>query len=290
MTIDLMASQSRGDHDTGGRPGAGRRRRSIRWPFTRTLIQAAIVACFLAGWQYLPEVPGVKDSVKWLNPFFISSPSGALKTVWQLGRGQVQAVSLWSDLGTTVGSAVLGAVLGLILGALVGLVLSNSRALSEVGRPFIVLMNTVPLVAVIPIIVIIVGPTIAASVAAVTVAVFFLAFHSAYEGGLSIQQSMIDNAVLLGASKFAVMRTIRLPQVAIWTFAIVPNAISAGLLGSVFTELLTGIPGMGTLVQSAIVNLDSKLMFAVVLILAVVGLLLYWLTRKLRSMVIRWDR
>ncbi|QSE90651.1 ABC transporter permease subunit [Rhodococcus pseudokoreensis] len=244
---------------------------------------------FLLAWEFIPQIDGISGTAKWLDPFFISSPTAVAQTVWDLGAGNIPGASLWSYLYSTLFSTVVGATIGLVLGAAAGLVLSNSPKVNDVLQPFIVLLNSVPRVALIPIIVIVVGPSLGAAVISVAMTVFFLGFFNAYEGGLTIQQAMIDNAKLLGAGKTEVMRTIRLPMVAIWTFAVVPNAISFGLLSAVFTELLTGIPGIGTLLQNATVNVNADLMFAVVVILAVVGLVLYWLALKLRSAVIRWE-
>jgi NitT/TauT family transport system permease protein len=286
MTTQLESLPS-GSPTLGGRRPAGHR---VPWTAWRLSFQLGILAVVLVAWQYVPKIPGVTGKARFLDPFFISSPSRIARQVWDLIAGRVPGTSLWSYLATTLIGAVLGAVIGLVLGAMVGLLLSNSRRLSDVLRPFMVVLNSIPRVALIPIIVVIVGPSKEASIVSVALTVFFLGFFNAYEGGLTIQQAMLDNARLLGARNHQVMRTIRLPMVAIWTFAVVPNAISFGLLAAVFTELLTGIRGMGTLLQTATFNVDSDLMFAVVVILALVGLILYWLSLWLRAAVIRWER
>lgn len=72
------------------------------------------------------------------------------------------------------------------------------------------------------------------------------------------------------------------------TFAAVPNAIAFGVVAAVTTELLTGIPGMGTLVQEALQNADPTLTFAVLTILSVVGLVLCGLAVKLEQFATRW--
>src|SRR5262249_46238304 len=154
--------------------------------------------------------------------------------------------------------------------------------------PFIVVMNNIPRIALIPIFVLIAKPTMNAEILAIVAIVFFLAFFNAFEGGRSVSPSMLASASLLGAGPVGLMRTIRLPMVLTWTFAIVPNALSFGLLAAVATEVLAGLPGMGTLLQNAMANIDSALTFAVVVVLCVVGLIFYGAAQLLRRAVIRW--
>ena len=62
------------------------------------------------------------------------------------------------------------------------------------------------------------------------------------------------------------MRTIRFPVVLIWTFAIIPSALSFGLLMAVTTEVLAGLPGMGSLLETAMQNIDAAQTFAVIIV------------------------
>lgn len=136
-----------------------RRRIRVSWAVTRLVIQLACVAGFLLAWEYVPRIPGIAGDVKWLDPFFISAPSRVAESVWDLVAGNVPGASLWSYLYTTLFGTIVGATIGLVLGALAGLILSNSPKLSDVLRPFIVILNSVPRVALIPVIVILVGPS-----------------------------------------------------------------------------------------------------------------------------------
>ena len=265
-------------------------KKKSHWRWWRLLIQVAIGVSFLLAWQYLPEVDALADRYKFLNSFFISSPTEIADWVGKLTFGSgTNGITLWPYLRTTVWAALVGVTIGLSLGALAGLIFSNSKKLSEVIRPFIVLANSVPRVAIIPIFVVIAGPTARASILSVVAVVFFLGFFNALQGGSSIPQRMLDNAHLLGASQIGIMRTIRLPMVLSWTFAAVPNAISFGLVVAVTTELLAGVKGMGQLLQTSMVNANADLTFAVIVVLSVVGLIMYGAATLLRDFLLRWD-
>lgn len=269
-----------------------RGRSNKKWQVTRLALQVLITLGFLLAWEFLPKLTFLHDNIRFLDPFVISAPTRTAATVRDLmfnqSFGSRTAVNLWPYLFYTLQATLCGTAIGIVVGALTGLLFSQSRSLSEVMQPFIVMLNTVPRVALIPIFVIIAGPTIAAETLSVFAVVFFLAFFNSFEGGRSISPAMIDNARLLGASSVGVMATIRLPIVVKWTFAIVPNAISFGLVIAVTTELLAGLRGMGQLLLAATTSLDSDLTFAVIVVLAVVGLVLYALSKLLYRQVVRW--
>jgi NitT/TauT family transport system permease protein len=268
-----------------------RKSRGIPWPVSRLLLQVALVACVLLAWEYLPQISWLSSNIRFLDPFFISSPSSIAPALQTLvtGEGAQGGITMWPFLWFTVRGAVLGTVIGLALGAVVGLLFSNSPRLSDVITPFIIFTNTVPRVALIPIFVLVAGPTLDSEVLGVVAVVFFLTFFSAWQGGKTVSNAMIQNAELLGASPVAVMRTIRFPVVLIWTFATIPSALSFGLLMAVTFEVLAGLPGMGNLLQTSMQNVNSAQTFAVIVVLCAVGLIFYIAAQGIRRLLIRWE-
>lgn len=260
-----------------------------RWRTVRPLLQIGLALAFLLAWEFLPKVPLLAAHLRFLDPFFISSPTATWHSLVGLLTGDNDnRITIWPYMWVTVSSTLVGTLIGLLLGAVCGLVFSNNRRLSEVVQPFLIVANSIPRVALIPIFVVMLGPTMGASIVSVIAVVFFLAFFNAFQGGRSIKDSLVENAVLLGAGPFEVMRSIRLPMVATWTFAAVPNAISFGLVVTVTTELLAGIPGIGSLILTATANLQVDLTFAMIVLLSGVGLVLYWGSVFLQRRVIHW--
>jgi NitT/TauT family transport system permease protein len=256
----------------------------------RMFWQFVILAAFLAIWQFAPDWPWLVKHVSFFNRIFISSPVEVVKTLNELlFTGQNNIPLVWPYLRVTVEATVFGCVIGLTLGAFFGLLFSNSPALGSISRPFIVVANSIPRVALIPIFVLLFGATIKASTVNVAIVVFFIGFFNAYEGGITINQAVIDNAKLLGAKPIDVMWSVRRPMVIAWTFAAVPNAISFGLAVAVTTELLTGIQGIGTLLLTATSNIESSLTFALIVILCVVGLIMYWGATWSKSRILHWQ-
>jgi NitT/TauT family transport system permease protein len=250
------------------------------------LVQALLIAVILLLWQYASDIPFIGGKWVVLNPFFISSPSAVASELWtQLftADGQMPGY-LWA----TVGSTLIGLGIGLVTGALAGLLLSNSEALAQVIRPFLVAFNAVPRVALIPVIVIIVGPSFEASVVSCFIVIFFVVFFSAYEGGRTVPKHMLQNARLLGASRWEMMRTVRFPCVLAWTFASLPVAVTFGLITVVTTEILTGAGGMGHLIVTALATSEATLTFATIVALGVVGLVIVLIADAIKAKMLHW--
>lgn len=251
-------------------------------------IQVAILVVFLALWQWLPSIDFIRSHISFLDPYFISSPSETWSTLMSLMRGSNGYTSVWAPAMSTATSTLIGTAVGTVLGAVAGLFTSNYQALSEVLRPFILALNAVPRIALIPIIVIIFGPTQTATTFTAITIVFFVVFFNAYEGGRSVRPEMLENARILGAKPLTTMWQIRRPYTMAWTIASLPNAVSFGLVAVVTAELLTGTNGMGRLLLDSITTIQSSLTFAVVVILSVLGLFLVAVAELTRRRVLHW--
>jgi NitT/TauT family transport system permease protein len=255
------------------------------WTRAATL---GVVVLMLALWQFLPKIPGAAERVKFLDPFFISSPTQVAGTLNGLLFGADGTPTIWSYLGQTLWSTMWGVVLGVVTGALFGLFCSNSELLSRIASPLITVMNATPRIALVPIFVIIFGPSTLSSVAVAVLVVFFVVFYNAYSGGRSVPPQVLENAALLGASSRQIMRNVRLPYVWVWTFAALPNAISFGLIAVITAEVLTGVIGVGRLLVQSISTADASLTFAVVVLLAAVGVVLVETTTRATRRYLHW--
>lgn len=248
----------------------------------------AILVTFIASWEYLPKIDWLRDLSVVFDPYYVSSPSlvtGRLRDLLSGSNGQPE---LWPFFWQTMQGTILGIVIGTVSGAVAGLLLSNNELSRKLASPFLAVLNATPRIALIPVIVIIAGPTLTATVLTAVLVIFFLVFYNAFAGGSSVAQQTIQNARLMGATSGEIMRTIRLPHVVMWTFTSLPNAVSFGLVSVVTAELLTGKTGMGLMLQNSITFSDSTGTFAVVSVLAVVGVALVLLAEYAERRVLFW--
>lgn len=259
-----------------------------RWFWIVVFWRLVILALVLAAWQFLPEVQAIRNHVNWMNPFFVSSPTRVVNEMYDLATATDGAPSVWPDLWVTVKATLFGTGIGLVIGTFLGAFLSNNPRLASVVSLYVNLLNSMPRVALIPIIVIIVGTGSRASIVASSIVVTFLTFFNAFEGGRSVPLPILQNAQVLRARKWQVMVRVRFPHVLIWTFAAVPNAVAFGLVSVVTTQLLTGTEGMGGLMLAATANLNADLSFSVMIFLSIIGISLVTIADRIKRVVLHW--
>jgi NitT/TauT family transport system permease protein len=235
--------------------------------------QVVIVGTFLAAWQWVPSIPGITKVSSFLDPFFISSPDGVARQVWDLVIGH-GVDPVWYQLGITVGAAIVGTAVGVIIGGVGGLLCGGNAELYEVVRPLVMALNAIPRITLVPVIVLVFGTSPSADAITAMMLVVFIVFYNAVEGARSVSPETMEFVRLLGATKTTSLLRVRGPYSAAWVFACLPNAISFGLVGAVTSELFTGSKGLGQLMITAVDTANAALTFAVVVILAIVGIIL----------------
>lgn len=251
-------------------------------------VQIGLVIAWLAAWQYLPTVPAIARSSHIFDPFFISSPSLVADRMLDLFFGRNGYALIWPALWQTLSSSVAGVVVGSISGVTAGLLLSSSRFASDVLRAFLVTINAIPRVALIPVIIIVVGPTFQSSVVLSVMVTFFVMFWNSYEGGRSVPRPTLQSALLLGATHVQVMRYVRLPYVTAWALASLPLAVNFGILSVVTGEILTGYGGIGRLILQSATSANATLTIAVAILLAVISLILIGALNQLKVRMLHW--
>jgi NitT/TauT family transport system permease protein len=267
MTAHAEAVQSRPVSETA--------RSRIVIPWTRVWIlvaQLAILGTILTAWQVLTGIPWFRTNT-FMDPFFISRPSLVIQKLYDWTFGS-QAGFLWPHLVSTVGATLLGLVIAVATGFLAGLGLSQNRTLAAVFNPFIVALNSLPRIAMVPLITMIFGLGLASKIVTAWFIVFFLIFFNAFKGGVNIEQHIINFCRTLGGSSAQIMLTVRIPNSLAWTFAALPNAVSFSLIGVVISEFVGSTTGMGYLIVTALATMNSADMFATITVLGIVGLVL----------------
>jgi NitT/TauT family transport system permease protein len=287
LTMNEPVDQAGSAHAT---PAAARRDRNHRvsrrlWI---TAIQLALFLVFLAAWQWLPTIPWLASKSHVFDSFFVSSPSKIFQRLRELFSGADSVTPIWSYIWNTISASTIGLLIGMSLGAVFGLILGSSAVLSDILRPFLVALNAIPRIALIPIVVVLFGPTTLGSITVSVMVTFFVAFFNAYEGARSVAPPLIQNARLLGAGRAGVMRHVRLPYVLAWTIAALPLAATFSVISVVTGELLIGAPGLGLLLGNATSTADATLTFSLVIILSVLGLVTVLGADQISKRVLHW--
>ena len=271
--------------------------------------QAAICAAVLIVWQWGYDLHG---RLPWLvpdllDPYFVSKPSDILDNFLILSciksklgtfngwlNGDFAKClarnenNLWVATGITLKNTFFGFVTGVASGFVAGLVLGRSDRLSAIFQPFITAVNSIPRIALAPIIVLAFGIGDVSKVVTSWIVVVFLVFFNTFEGARSIDEGFINVARLLGASEWQITRTVVIPSTMAWVFASLSPAISFALIGVIVGEFIGAERGIGRLIIESEARGEASGMMVAVIVLMFVGVALSSLIRRLQTYLLRW--
>lgn len=273
--------------------------------------QAAICAAVLATWQWGYDLHG---RLPWLvpdllDPYFVSKPSeifdnflilSCLKSKLGTFNGWLNGDfakclarnenNLWAATGITLKNTFFGFLTGVASGFVAGLILGRSDRLSAIFQPFITAVNSIPRIALAPIIVLAFGIGDMSKVVTSWIVVVFLVFFNTFEGARSIDEGFINVARLLGANEWQITRTVVIPSTMAWVFASLSPAISFALIGVIVGEFIGAERGIGRLIIESEARGEASGMMVAVIVLMLVGVMLSALIRRLQAYLLRWQQ
>ncbi len=248
------------------------RRRSGRLAF-----DAALILGTLAAWKALVVVAE-------LPTLILPAPEVVWLSLWTA----VWDGTLWPHLLTTLtevaGGFALGAVVGVSLGSVVGVFPTLGRLIG----PYVVASQAVPKLALAPLLAVWLGFGLTPKIVIAALISFFPLFENTVLGLRSAEPAQLELFRVLRASRWQAFTRLQLPGAipSIATGARV--ALVLALVGAVVAEFVGANRGLGALLISAQGVLDTPLMFAVFVVLTVLGIALYGLAAAGERAVVRW--
>jgi NitT/TauT family transport system permease protein len=282
-----------------------------RYTLSTLVWQAAICAAVLSIWQWgydlHARLPWLVPDL--LDPYFISKPSdifdnflvlSCFKSKMGTFNGWLNGDfakclarnenNLWAAAAITLKNTFFGFVTGVTSGFTAGLILGRSDRLSAIFQPFITAVNSIPRIALAPIIVLAFGIGDMSKIVTSWIVVVFLVFFNTFEGARSIDEGFINVARLLGASEWQITRTVVIPSTMAWVFASLTPAISFALIGVIVGEFIGAERGIGRLIIESEARGEASGMMVAVIILMLVGVILSSLIRRLQAYLLRWQQ
>ena len=217
-----------------------------------------------------------------VKPVILPAPSAVLAELfsapaWYLGHA-------WTTLLVTLG----GFALSVLVGVLLAVLIVESQLLEKSIYALIVGLNSVPKVAVAPLFVIWLGTDAEPKIAiAFLIAVFAIVIDTVL-GLKSVPPDILDLARSLRGGRLATLWRIRFPCALPSLFAGMKVAISLALVGAIVGEFVSSQRGLGYVILSAQGMFDTARVFAAILVLAVMGVALFWVIAILERLAIPW--
>lgn len=241
------------------------------------IIQIGILILIFGIWE-------LSAYLEWADPFITSSPSRVVKSIANLyTSGQ-----LFTHLGATLWETVISFILSTVLGTAIAVILWWSETVRRVLEPYLIVLNSLPKVALGPLIIIWVGAGRSAIVTMALMICLIITVISALTGFMSVDEEKIQLMRSMGANKFQILIKLILP-------ANIPNILSilkinVGLswVGTIMGEYLVSREGIGYLLVygSQVFKLD--LVMASTLMLCVLATAMYLVVALIEKLISRF--
>lgn len=221
---------------------------------------------------------------RYSSPAFMVPLSATLKKLWQL----ILDGSLGQQLLDSAALFLTGFVLALIVGMPLGLLLARVRGLRVGLEPYIMILYATPMVALIPFILSMMGFGFAPKVLVVFLFAVFPVLYNTIEGARSIKPELIEVARSFRSTEWSLWREIMVPYTLPYTMTGVRLAIGRGLVGMVAAEFFLSSTGLGQMIMTASQNFDTAGVFAAILVIALIGIAMMRLGRRIEMHFARW--
>ena len=198
------------------------------------------------------------------------------------------ASAIWFHSSLTLITTVLGFALAVVVGLVLGIAVGSSRLIYRGFYPLLVGFNSVPKVAIVPVLVVWFGiGTIPAILTAFLMSFFPIAVNVA-TGLATVEPELEDVLRSLGAKKRDLIFKVGLPRSLPFFFASLKVAITLAFVGAVISESIASSRGIGTLMVRAASDFRIPLVFAGLVVTAAMGILMYAAFALLEHHTTRW--
>jgi NitT/TauT family transport system permease protein len=219
-----------------------------------------------------------------VSPFVLPTPSAVAHSFWVgLSNGVYMKHAM-----LTAAEALSGFVLALIVGVTLGALIAEVRLLERAFYPLLVALQAMPKVALAPLAIIWLGYGMTSKVVLAALLGFFPILINTIAGLKSCDAGKVDLMRAMAASRWQIFRLVRLPNAMPFVFAGINVAASFVVLGAVTGEFLGAKEGLGTLILLANNELDTAQIFAILIMLGLLGFVLYTAVRTVQRRVLRW--
>ncbi|HHV32624.1 ABC transporter permease [Caproiciproducens sp. LBM24188] len=238
--------------------------------------QWGILLLFLAQWE-------ITARLGWIDSFILSQPSRIGNTFLNMAQND-----LLMHLGVTVYETLVGFLLGVVFGTLLAIILWWSDFISKVSEPYLVVLNSLPKIALGPVIIVIAGAGTQAIIFMALAISLVVTVLEMLNGFRRTDPEYIRMAMSFGANKRQIFTKVVFPYNIATLFNSLKINIGLSLVGVIAGEFLVSKAGLGYLIVYGGQVFQLDLVMTSVIILAVVAALMYEAVVLLQKLVMKW--
>ncbi|MCX7323004.1 MAG: ABC transporter permease [Hyphomicrobiales bacterium] len=248
------------------------RRRRIRGRVLPVIGIASLIGLW-AALVYVLKVP----------PFVAPSPQLVAFTL----------VDRWGVLMTNLLPTAIEAISGFLLGNLAAILIATAfvhkKSLEQAFFPVVVLLNTIPVVAKAPILVLLLGNGMEPKIAIAALICFFPTLVNMVRGLESVNPQQLELMRVLSASKSETFFKLRLPNAVPYLFSALKIAASTAVIGAIVGEWIGSNTGIGALIIQSTYNFDSAMLYATVIVGSAFSVMFFLTITLIERLVVRWQ-
>lgn len=233
-------------------------------PFQGRLLAAVLLLVLLVLWEWTVRQAG-------LSALVLPAPSAVAAA---LCKGLVSGY-FWPHMAATLQALLLGLAAGSLTGLLAGMALAESALLERVLKPYVVVSQVVPKLALAPLFVLWFGFGLLPTVLITALICFFPLMENTLTGLRQVDAQRLQLFRMLGATRMQTLLRLKVPMGLPAMLAGLRVATVLALVGVVVAEFMGSSQGLGAVVIAAQGMMDTTLMFAALVLIAALGLLLY---------------
>ncbi len=243
-------------------------------PFAVTVLNVTI---FFVAWELFAAAEIV-------SPLFLPKPTDMFSAL----REGFADGTLPDAIVFSIRNFVIGLTAACIVGIPVGLLMGASRFVHSLLSPYVWSMQSLPRVAIMPLLILIFGFEVTAELVLIFLSAVFPIIINCMAGVKTVEPSLIRAGRVFGAGTLDIYRRIIFPYTLPFVVAGVNQGMSRGLVGMVIAEIFGGNRGLGYITQRAGETFNSPLLYGTLLILVVVALSFVQTARWLEVKVAPW--
>jgi NitT/TauT family transport system permease protein len=223
--------------------------------------------------------------------YILPTPLSVWQTLVDLLRTSPSAAGgLWQQLLATLEGTLLGFVVGCAAGVAFGILAGEFRIVRQVIYPYLVAIQSLPKVALVPVLATWFGFGLNAKVALVVLLVFFPVLVNTFQGVATADPEKIDLVRSLHGGRWQQLWRVRFFSAMPYMFTGFELGIVYAFLGAVLAEMTGSQNGTGVMMEQFQTNADTEATFALLIVLAVVGLVLNTIVRAIHQRVVFWEQ
>ena len=234
--------------------------------------QLAIFAIFIGLWELL-AFTGV------LDPFFFSSPSRIVTTIIDLAKGG----NLWIHIWTSLYETLIGFVLATVIGVVIAIILWWSEKLRRMMEPYLIILNSLPKIALGPMIIFWVGSGTGATIVMCILICVVLTIISMLNAFISCDSDKLLLMKSMHANKFQILFKLILPNSLPQFISVLKINVGMSWVGTIMGEYLSSKAGLGYLINYGSQILKLDIVMASITLLCILAAGMYFLVSPLEK-------